>query len=99
MTINEAVSRWYGHFIKFAKNTDVILYDGNSTDDVVHNMILMALRKWGDDDVDSQALYDYLQKSIAMQLKLSKKKKSSREVPYDSVNGMDKRYSYTPEYM
>ena len=97
MTINEAVSRWYGHFIKFAKNTDVILYDGNSTDDVVHNMILMALRKWGDDDVDEHVLYDYLQKSIAMQLKLSRKKKSSKEVPYCSVNGIDKKCCYMPE--
>lgn len=98
MTIKEAIDKWYRHFIAFAKNTDTLVYNGRSTDDIVHDMMLMALRKWGEDNVDGQVLYDYLQKSIAMQLKLSKKKKSCKEVPYDSVNSIDTRYSYTPEY-
>lgn len=99
MTISEAIEKWYGHFIKFAKSTDTLVYEGRSTDDIVHDMFLMALRKWKDDDVDGQVLFDYLQRSIAMQLKLSRKKKSSKEVPYCSVNNIDKRYSFTPEYV
>ena len=98
MTINEAIDKWYWHFIAFAKNTDTLVYDGNTTEDVVHNMMLMALRKWGDSDEDEKVLFDYLQKSIAMQLKLIRKKKNSKEVPYDSVNGIDRKYSYMPDY-
>ena len=97
MTISEAIEKYYKHFIAFAKNAETLVYEGRSTVDIVHDMMLMSLRKWGDDDVEEQVLYDYLQRSIAMQLKLSKKKKSCREVPYDSVNGIDRKYSYTPE--
>lgn len=99
MTINEAIEKYYNHFIAFAKNSETLVYDGRSTVDIVQDMMLMSLRKWGDEDVEEQVLFDYLQRSIAMQLKFSRKKKSSKEVPYDSVNGIDKRYSYTPEYV
>ena len=97
MTINEAIEKWYDHFIAFAKATDRVITNGYSTDDVIHDMLLMALRKWGEDDVDEQTLFDYLEKSCAMQLKFQNKKKNSKEVPFDSINNINRHYSYTPE--
>lgn len=97
MTINEAIEKYYNHFIAFAKATDRVITNGYSSNDVLHDMFLMSLRKWGDEDVDEETLFKYLEKSCAMQLKFQNKKKNTREVPYDSVSNIDRRYSYTPE--
>lgn len=99
MTMNEAIAKWYSHFIAFAKNTDTIVTDGWSRDDVVHDMLLMALRKYGDADVEEKELYDYLQKTVAMQLKLVNKKRNKREVALSDVHNYDNRNYYVPEYM
>lgn len=97
MKINEAIEKYYNHFIAFAKATDRVITNGYSSNDVIHDMLLMSLRKWGDEDVDEETLFKYLEKSCAMQLKFQTKKHNKHEVPYDSVNGIDRKYSYTPE--
>ena len=60
-------------------------------------MPVSALKGYNTDEL-LKVLFDYLQKSIAMQLKLIRKKKNAKEVPYDSVNGIDRKYSYMPDY-
>lgn len=94
MTINEIISKYYGTFRQMLPCQNQTIYDGNTSEDMLHNIIITAINKYGNRQVEEEAGYEYLKKTLLMEIKFSKKRKNSKIIP---IEGYEESMYYEPE--
>ena len=80
MKISEVIERNYKYLQGFLKRRDIVLGRHQTSDDVFQNVMVMALNKYKERDVDESEGLSYLRKSLAMELKFQYKKIDNKEL-------------------
>lgn len=83
MTIGEIIDKRYKELYRMAKRKNVVVSKHQTSEDVFQNVMLMALNKWKDEDLDEDFGFKYLKKSLAMELKFQFNKIDNTEVSLD----------------
>lgn len=64
MKVNDVISKYYSSWYKMLKNSDLIICDGNTYEDIYHNILITAMNHYGKRDVDEQECYEYIKKTL-----------------------------------
>ena len=74
MTINDIISKYYNEFSGMVRNPDVVIENGNTPEDVFQNVMMTALKKYKG-EVEEREGYDYIKKTLLMEMFFSPKRK------------------------
>lgn len=75
MTIGEVITKHFMEFSGMVRNTDTVIEEGNTYEDIFSNVMLTALKKFRG-DVSEQEGYDYIRKTLLLEFHFSKKRKN-----------------------
>lgn len=89
MKISEIVEKEYPRLLKMCTRTDCAIYGGKTSEDLLGEAVLTAMKKFGEEDIDEEEGSAYLQKTFLESCLFSWKKKSYPE---------EKMMEYIAEY-
>ena len=99
MTIGGIIEKNYDYLQSFLKRRDVVVGQHITSEDVFQNVMVMALNKYKDKDVDESEGLAYLRKSLAMELKFQYKKIDKKELYMEEAECPPECFLYiTEEY-
>jgi hypothetical protein len=79
MTIREVVTKHYCELLSKCTKTDIALYAGRTSEDLLGDAVLTAINKFGDAQIEEQDGYDYLRKTFLESCFFAYKKKGYSE--------------------
>ena len=74
MTIGEIITKHFMEFSGMVKNTDTVIEEGLTYEDIFDDVILTSLKKFKG-EVSEQEGYDYIKKTLLLEFFFSKKRK------------------------
>lgn len=74
MTIGEIITKHFMEFSGMVKNTDTVIEEGNTYEDIFQNVMMTALKKYKG-DVDEEEGYDYIKKTFLLEVFFAPKRK------------------------
>ena len=74
MRIAEVIEKHYPTFRKMCKRKHTVLNEHLTSEDILQNVMLMAVNKFKDKEISEDEGYDYIKRSLAMELFFNKKK-------------------------
>lgn len=80
MGIQEIISSRYRDLSKLLKNTDTIVISGLTFDDIMHNVLITQLKKYGEKQLDPDDGYELLKHAILTEFLFLPKKKGKDKV-------------------
>lgn len=75
MTIGEIITKHFMEFSGMVRNTDTVIEEGNTYEDIFDEVMLTALKKYKG-EVDEKEGYEYIKKTLLLEFFFSKKRKS-----------------------
>lgn len=75
MTIGEIITKHFMEFSGMVRNTDMVVEEGNTYEDIFDDVILTALKKYKG-EVDEKEGYEYIKKTLLLEWFFSKKRKN-----------------------
>lgn len=85
MTINEIIEKYHEKLFSMVKRRDVVVSLNQTSEDVYQNVIVTAIKKYRDTDIDEMEGYRYLEKSLKAELHYQYNKISTIEVSLDDM--------------
>lgn len=76
MTIGEIITAHFNEFSGMVKNTDIVIEEGNTYEDIFQNVMLTALKKYKDKEVDENEGLEYIKKTFLLEVFFSPKRKN-----------------------
>jgi hypothetical protein len=80
MTVDEIISQRYQDLQKLLKNTDTIVYEGLTYDDILNNVLITQLRKFKDTDLDPEEGFEAIKRAVLTEFLFLPKKKGKSKV-------------------
>lgn len=74
MTIGEIITKHFMEFSGMVRNTDTVVEEGNTSEDIFQNVMLTAMKKYKG-EVDEKEGYDYIKKTFLLEVFFSPKRK------------------------
>ena len=74
MTIGEIITKHFMEFSGMVRNTDTVIEEGNTYEDIFQNVIMTALKKYKG-DVDEEEGFDYIKKTFLLEVFFAPKRK------------------------
>lgn len=91
MTINEIISKHYSSFYAMLKNKKIPIYNSLTAEDVLQNVMITAINKFGDKQIKEEEGFEYIKKSLKTELHFSFKRKANERLIYtDNLTIYDK---------
>lgn len=98
MTIGDVIERNYDALLKMVKRKDIVISCHKTPMDVFQDVMVTAVQKYKDNDIEEAEGMAYLRKAVAMAMKFQYNKKDSRELPIDDGQCNLDDYLYEVEY-
>lgn len=76
MTIGEIITAHFNEFSGMVKNTDIVIEEGNTYEDIFQNVMMTALKKYKDKEVDENEGLEYIKKTFLLEVFFSPKRKN-----------------------
>lgn len=76
MTIGEIITAHFNEFSGMVKNSDIVIEEGNTYEDIFQNVMLTALKKYKDKEVDENEGLEYIKKTFLLEVFFSPKRKN-----------------------
>ena len=76
MTIGEIITAHFNEFSGMVKNTDIVIEEGNTYEDIFQNVMMTALKKYKDKEVDENEGVEYIKKTFLLEVFFSPKRKN-----------------------
>ena len=76
MTIGEIITKHFNEFSGMVKNTDIVIEEGNTYEDIFQNVMMTALKKYKDKEVDENEGLEYIKKTFLLEVFFSPKRKN-----------------------
>lgn len=76
MTIGEIITTHFNEFSGMVKNTDIVIEEGNTYEDIFQNVMMTALKKYKDKEVDENEGLEYIKKTFLLEVFFSPKRKN-----------------------
>ena len=87
MTIGEIITKHFDEFSGMVRNPDVVIENGNTSEDVIQSAIYTVLKKYKEKtDVDEEEAYEYTKKTILTELFFCWKRKSRDILVFDGTS-------------
>lgn len=77
MGINEIINRRYSELYKMLRDADKTLYESITVEDLFHEVLLTAMKKYKDKDITEEEGFEYLKKTLLREILFSKKRKKT----------------------
>ena len=90
MTISNIIEKYYYDLKAKCHNDDIAISMGRTSEDILQDVCLTALRKFKTKDIDEQIGLSYLEKTLWYELKFQKNRIDSKVVFVDDLLGVDK---------
>lgn len=74
MKIGEIITKYYSEFSGMVRNPDVVIENGNTSEDIFQSAMVTALKKFPG-QVDEVEGYEYVKKTLLTELFFCKKRK------------------------
>lgn len=75
MTITDIISRNYNKLYKLLPNIDSEVHDGLCFDDIFHNVLISAIKKYKKEDLEEEIGYELVKKMLLTEILFSKGRK------------------------
>ena len=75
MTIDEIIGKYYEKLKSYASKCDKHIYCGYTQEDIFHNTLMYAMRKYKDKDLDENEGFRTVRKMIKTEIKFAYRKK------------------------
>ena len=75
MTIGEIITAHFNEFSGMVKNTDIVIEEGNTYEDIFQNVMMTALKKYKGKEVDENEGLEYIKKTFLLEVFFSPKRK------------------------
>ena len=75
MTIGEIITKHFIEFSGMVKNTDTVIEEGNTYEDIFDDVILTSLKKFKGKEIDEKEGYDYIKKTFLLEVFFAPKRK------------------------
>ena len=85
MTIGEVITIHFMEFSGMVRNTDTVIEEGNTYEDIFSNVMYTALKKFKG-DVSEEEGYDYIRKTLLTEFFFSKKRKKRDLLVFTDAN-------------
>ena len=76
MTIGEIITAHFNEFSGMVKNADIVIEEGNTYEDIFQNVMMTALKKYKDKEVDENEGLEYIKKTFLLEVFFSPKRKN-----------------------
>lgn len=76
MTIGEIITKHFNEFSGMVKNTDIVIEEGNTYEDIFQNVMMTALKKYKGKEVDENEGLEYIKKTFLLEVFFSPKRKN-----------------------
>ena len=81
MTVKQAIEKMYPEFLRYTNTkSNGQMFDAREPVDVLNNVMLTAMRKFGDGEYTEEELMDYLRLNLVRELQVLPKKGDKRIV-------------------
>ena len=90
MTINDVISKYYYTLKAKCHNDDRVISMGRTSEDVLNDVCVTALRKYRKDNIDEQTALVYLQKTLFFELKFQQNRVDTRMTFLDDLTSVDR---------
>lgn len=98
MTIGEIIKKNYNALISMVKRKDTVISCHKTPEDVFQDVMVTAVQKYKENDIEEADGMAYLRKAVAMAMKFQYNKKNSLEVYLDDSDCNLDDYLYDVEY-
>lgn len=78
MKLNEVINKYYDEWLRFVKtkNVSTVVDEAcRTSDDILQDVMVTAIRKYGDTDVDEQEALEYVKLTLCTELAVQYKRK------------------------
>ena len=75
MTIGEIITTHFNEFSGMVKNSDIVIEEGNTYEDIFQNVMMTALKKYKGKEVDENEGLEYIKKTFLLEVFFSPKRK------------------------
>lgn len=75
MKIQQILDRHYKEFLDMCTNKDTIIYGGLTSEDILQNVCITAIRKFGDEEIEEEDGYKYIKDTLLLECFFSFKRK------------------------
>ena len=75
MTIGEIITAHFNEFSGMVKNSDIVIEEGNTYEDIFQNVMMTALKKYKGKEVDENEGLEYIKKTFLLEVFFSPKRK------------------------
>lgn len=82
MTIGEIITAHFQEFSGMVRNTDKVIEDSRTSEDLFSDAMLTAMRKYKDKDISEQEGYEYIRKTLLTEWFFAPKRKSRDMIIY-----------------
>lgn len=86
MTINKIIQKHYEQFYKMLPYPNKEIYDGLTMEDIFHNVLVTAINKFENSEIEEKEGFEYVKKTLLMEILFSKKRIKSNIVSLDTVD-------------
>ena len=80
MKIEEGVSKYYEKLCSKCNNLEAVVYDSLTCEDILHEAMIMAMKRFGNRDATEDEIFEYLKKIFFTELKFSWKRRNSERL-------------------
>lgn len=75
MNVNDVITKHYDELHKYVSN-NVVISLSNTEEDILHNVLITAMNKYKNDEVEEAECLAYIKKTLYYEQKFQQKKKS-----------------------
>lgn len=75
MNVNDVITKHYDELHKYVSN-NVVISLSNTEEDILHNVLITAMNKYKNDEVEEAECLSYIKKTLYYEQKFQQKKKS-----------------------
>ena len=96
MTVGEVITKHFMEFSGLVRNQDIVIENSLTSEDIFTDAIITALKKYRGNQVDEIECFEYIKKTILMEMLFCYKRKKRDILVYtdaDLSNIADKEYS------
>ena len=91
MKVRECLEKYYPVLCSTCRNLEQVIYDSKTCEDILNDIIISAIRKYADKDMDEEELFQNIKKQFLLELKFSWKRRGAEKLVYfENLNFIDK---------
>lgn len=86
MTISEIITKHYIELSGMVRNQDVVVEMGNTSEDIFQSVMVTAIKKYKDKELDEHEGFEYLKRTYLLEMHFSPKRKSRDILVFNGDN-------------